>query len=136
MTSAGCTREEAWELLKKYNEEPFHLHHAVTVEGVMRYMARELGYGEDEEFWGLCGLLHDVDFGSYPDEHCTKAPELLAEIGASEELVHAVCSHGFGLCCDVEPVHEEGSVRNRRAYRNNRRGYYTKTFQELQGHGS
>ena len=110
MTSAGCTREEAWELLKKYNEEPFHLHHAVTVEGVMRYMARELGYGEDEEFWGLCGLLHDVDFGSYPDEQCTKAPELLAEIGASEELVHAVCSHGFGLCCDVEPVHEMEKV--------------------------
>lgn len=76
----------------------------------MRYMARELGYGEDEEFWGLCGLLHDVDFGSYPDEHCTKAPELLAEIGASEELVHAVCSHGFGLCCDVEPVHEMEKV--------------------------
>ena len=73
-------------------------------------MARELGYGEDEEFWGLCGLLHDVDFGSYPDEHCTKAPELLAEIGASEELVHAVCSHGFGLCCDVEPVHEMEKV--------------------------
>lgn len=82
----------------------------MTVEGVMRYMARELGYGEDEEFWGLCGLLHDVDFGSYPDEHCTKAPELLAEIGASEELVHAVCSHGFGLCCDVEPVHEMEKV--------------------------
>lgn len=98
------TREAAWELLKKYNTEPFLRHHAVTVEGVMRWYASEKGY--DPEFWGLCGLLHDIDFGMYPEEHCLKAPELLAEIDTPEEIVHAVCSHGYGLCCDVEPVHE------------------------------
>ena len=98
------TREQAWELLKKYNEEPFHQHHAVTLEGVMRYYAEKTG--NDPDFWGLCGLLHDVDFEKWPEEHCIKAPELLAEIDAPEELVHAVCSHGYGLCTDVEPVHE------------------------------
>ena len=98
------TREQAWELLKKYNEEPFHQHHAVTLEGVMRYYAEKTG--NDPDFWGICGLLHDVDFEKWPEEHCIKAPELLAEIDAPEELVHAVCSHGYGLCTDVEPVHE------------------------------
>ncbi|MBQ0017777.1 MAG: hydrolase [Clostridiales bacterium] len=102
----NVTREAAWELLKKYNKDPFHQHHAVTVEGVMRYFAKELGYEEDVDFWGLCGLLHDIDFEMWPEEHCRKAPELLAEIDAPEELVHAVCSHGYGLCCDVEPVHQ------------------------------
>ena len=97
-------RSTAWELLKKYNKEPFHLHHAVTVEGVMRYYAEKNGY--DPEFWGLCGLLHDIDFENWPEEHCAKAPELLAEIDASPELVHAVCSHGYGICSDVEPEHE------------------------------
>lgn len=93
MNTVNFTREEAWELLKKYNKEPFHLHHAVTVEGVMKYFARELGNGDEEEFWGMCGLLHDIDFGMWPEEHCQKAPELLAEINAPEELVHAVVSH-------------------------------------------
>ena len=102
-------RTEAMELLKKYNQEPFHIQHACTVEAVMRWFAEELGYG-DQEFWGLCGLLHDVDFEKYPEEHCKKAPELLAEIGAEEELVHAVCSHGYGICVDVEPVHEMEKV--------------------------
>ena len=88
-------------LLKKYNQEPFHIQHALTVEGVMRWFAKE--NQEDEEFWGIAGLLHDVDFEKWPDQHCKKAPELLAEIGASEELVHAVCSHGYGICSDVEP---------------------------------
>ncbi len=109
MTS-NFTREEALKLLKKYNKEPFHLLHAYTVERVMMYFARELGYGEDENFWGLCGLLHDVDFEMYPEEHCKKAPELLQEIGASEEIVHAVCAHGFGMCSDVEPAHEMEKV--------------------------
>ena len=86
-----------------------HIQHACTVEAVMRWFAEELGYG-DQEFWGLCGLLHDVDFEKYPEEHCKKAPELLAEIGAEEELVHAVCSHGYGICVDVEPVHEMEKV--------------------------
>jgi len=97
------TREQALCLLQKYNQEPFHILHALTVEGVMRWFAQELG--EDAGFWGLCGLLHDVDFERYPDQHCQKAPELLAEVNASEEMVHAICSHGYGLCSDVEPVH-------------------------------
>ena len=96
------TREQALALLQKYNKEPFHIQHALTVEGVMRWFAQE--NGEDLEFWGLCGLLHDIDFEVYPEEHCKKAPELLAEVNASSEMVHAICSHGYGLCCDVEPV--------------------------------
>ena len=98
------TREQAWELLRKYNKESFHLHHSVTVEGVMRYYAQKKGY--DPDFWGLCGLLHDIDFEMWPDEHCQKAPELLAEIDTPEEIVHAVCSHGYGICSDVKPEHE------------------------------
>lgn len=100
------TREQAVELLKKYNKEIFHLEHAFTLEGVMGWYARELGYGEDEDFWRLAGLLHDIDFEAYPDQHCQKAPELLQEIGASNALIHAVCSHGYGLVCDIEPEHE------------------------------
>lgn len=107
--TTNVTREQALGLLKKYNQEPFHIQHACTVEAVMRWFAEELGYG-DQEFWGLCGLLHDVDFEKYPEEHCQKAPELLAEIGAEEELIHAVCSHGYGICADVEPVHEMEKV--------------------------
>ena len=96
-------REQALALLQKYNQEPFHIQHALTVEGTMRYFAGELGY--DPEFWGIVGLLHDVDFERWPEEHCKKAPELLAEANASQALVHAVCSHGYGLCSDVEPEH-------------------------------
>ncbi len=95
------TRAQALALLQKYNKEPFHIQHALTVEGVMRWFAQE--NGEDADFWGLCGLLHDVDFECYPDQHCRKAPELLAEVDASPEMVHAICSHGYGLCSDVEP---------------------------------
>ncbi|HIY03271.1 MAG TPA: hydrolase [Candidatus Blautia faecipullorum] len=101
--NANVTREEAMALLKKYNQESFHIQHALTVEGVMRWYAAQ--NQEDEEFWGLAGLLHDADFEKWPEEHCKKAPELLAEIHASEELVHAVCSHGYGICSDVEPEH-------------------------------
>ena len=103
-------RAAAMELLKKYNSEPFHIQHAWTVEGTMRWYANELGYGEDADFWATVGLLHDVDFGSWPEQHCLKAPELLAEIGCSEEFIHAVCSHGYGICCDVEPEHEMEKV--------------------------
>jgi len=99
-------REAALGLLKKYNEEEFHLNHAYTLEGVMRYFAKKLGYEADAEFWATAGLLHDVDFEKFPKEHCLKAPELLAEINASPEFVRAVVSHGYGACCDVEPVHE------------------------------
>ena len=96
------TREQAMGLLRKYNTEPFHIQHALTVEGVMRWFAQE--GGEDADFWGLCGLLHDVDFEKWPEQHCRKAPELLAEVNASAEMVHAICSHGYGICCDVEPT--------------------------------
>ena len=98
-------RQQALDLLKKYNKEPFHILHGLTVEGVMGWYAQELGYGEEAAFWQLCGLLHDVDFEAFPDQHCQKAPELLAEIGASQELVHAVCSHAYGSCSQVQPVH-------------------------------
>lgn len=106
----AVTRQQALDLLHKYNQEPFHIRHALTVEGVMDYFARELGYGDSAGFWSLCGLLHDVDFEKYPERHCKKAPELLAEIGAEPELVHAVCSHGYGICTDVKPEHEMEKV--------------------------
>ena len=99
-------RTQALALLQKYNKEPFHILHALTVEGVMRWFAQDQGFDAEIDFWGLCGLLHDVDFEVYPEEHCRKAPELLAEVNASEEMVHAICSHGYGLCSDVEPVHQ------------------------------
>lgn len=108
--NANLNRDQALALLMEYNKEPFHILHGLTVEGTMRWFAKELGYGEDEEFWGIAGLLHDVDFEQYPDEHCKKAPELLIPAGADSELVHAVCSHGYGLCSDVEPVHEMEKV--------------------------
>lgn len=99
-------REQALALLKKYNKEAFHLRHSLTVEGVMKHYAATHGYEEDAEFWGIVGLLHDIDFENWPDQHCAKAPELLAEIDAPESLVHAVVSHGYGICSEVEPEHE------------------------------
>ena len=101
--NSNLTRDEAIALLKKYNKEPFHIIHALTVEGVMRWYANETGNGADADFWATAGLLHDIDFELYPEEHCKKAPELLKAGGASDELIHAVCSHGYGICCDVEP---------------------------------
>ena len=95
-------RQQALSLLRQYNKEHFHLQHALTVEAVMRILARELHEG-DEDFWGIVGLLHDIDFERWPEEHCKKAPELLAPAGASEELIHAVVSHGYGLCSEVAP---------------------------------
>ncbi|MBR3641589.1 MAG: hydrolase [Oscillibacter sp.] len=95
---------------EKYNAEPFHLQHALTVEGVMRWYAETLGYAAEADFWAAVGLLHDVDFEKWPEQHCQKAPELLREIGCSDELIHAVCSHGFGICSDVEPTHEMEKV--------------------------
>jgi predicted hydrolase (HD superfamily) len=98
---------EALDLLKKYNKDKFHLQHALTVEGVMRWFAENLDDGNkyDPEFWGVVGLLHDIDFELYPNEHCLKAPQLLHEAGADEALIHAVVSHGYGITVDVEPVH-------------------------------
>ena len=107
---SAVSREAALELLKKYNKEPFHLQHAYTVEGVMRWFAKDLGYAEEEDFWGIVGLLHDIDFENWPEEHCLKAPELLREGGVAEDMIHAICSHGYGLCCDVAPELEMEKV--------------------------
>ena len=109
-------REDALELLKKYNKDPFHMQHALTVEAVMRWYAKELGYGDAEEYWGIVGLLHDIDFELYPEEHCLKAPELLREGGVGEDIIHAVVSHGYGITVgcgvtlDVAPEHEMEKV--------------------------
>ncbi len=103
---ALISREQAWELLCRYNTDVFHLRHALTVEGVMKWYANELGFADEAEFWGIVGLLHDIDFERYPDEHCVKAPELLREAGAGDDLIHAVVSHGFGITsADTEPSH-------------------------------
>ena len=99
--SETISREAALALLRQYNKEPFLLRHALTVEAVMGWFARQ--NGEDETFWKTVGLLHDVDYGSFPEQHCQKAPELLREAGCGEDLIHAVVSHGYGLCSDVEP---------------------------------
>ena len=105
------SRDKAFELLKKYNKDPFHIQHAFTVEAVMKWYAKELGFQEEAEYWGIVGLLHDIDFEQYPDEHCLKAPELLREAGVGEDIIHAVCSHGYGITVgndttiDVEPTH-------------------------------
>jgi len=103
---AGINRAQAWELLKQYNKDPFHLQHALTVEGVMKWFASDQGFGAESEFWGIVGLLHDIDFEQFPSEHCLKAPQLLEAGGASREVIHAVCSHGYGLTAvDASPEH-------------------------------
>ena len=110
------TREEAFELLKKYNQDPFHIRHALTVESVMQWYAKKLGYGNEAEYWGIVGLLHDIDFEVYPQEHCLKAPELLREAGVGEDIIHSVVSHGYGITIgcgvtlDVAPEHEMEKV--------------------------
>ena len=103
-------REDAWKLLLKYNQDSFHIQHALTVEGVMKWYANELGYEKDAEYWGIVGLLHDIDFEQYPEAHCIKAPELLREAGVGEDIIHAVCSHGYELTVDVKPEHEMEKV--------------------------
>lgn len=104
--NTGITRETAVGLLLKYNKEKFHIQHAVTVENVMKDYAEKLGYADEAAEWGIVGLLHDVDFEKYPEQHCIKAPELLREVNASDELIHAVCSHGYGITVDIKPEHE------------------------------
>ena len=94
-------RKEALELLRKYNKEPFHILHGLTVEGTMRYFAKQ--YGEDEEYWGIVGLLHDIDFEMYPEEHCTKCIEILKENNISDEMIYSIRSHAYGLCSDAKP---------------------------------
>ena len=110
MRTSKITRDEALKLLEKYNKESFHIQHGLTVEGVMRWYAKELGYGEEEEYWGQVGLLHDIDFELYPEQHCIKTPDLLKEGGVGEDMIYAVCSHGYGICCDIKPEHEMEKV--------------------------
>ena len=102
---SNLSRQESLALLRQYNKDRFHLRHALTVEGVMRWYAQALGFGGDADFWATVGLLHDIDFELYPQEHCQKAPELLRGAGVGEDMIHAICSHGYGLCCDVKPEH-------------------------------
>ncbi len=107
---AGFSREEAWQLLNEYNKEPFHLRHAVTVEGVMKYFAEELGYADEKEFWGIVGLLHDLDFEQFPEQHCIKEQEIMHERGIDERIIHATASHGYKLTVDIAPEHEMEKV--------------------------
>jgi len=104
------TREDAWALLNEYNKDPFHLKHALILEGVMKYFARLLGYGDEEEFWGIVGLLHDLDFEMYPDQHCVKQQEIMRERGIDERIIRATASHGYGICVDIKPEHEMEKV--------------------------
>lgn len=104
------TRDEAFELLKKYNKEAFHIRHAITLEKVLMWYADKLGYESEREFWGIVGLLHDIDFELYPDEHCKKAVDLLKEGGVNESVIRSVCSHGYGICSDIKPEHEMEKV--------------------------
>ena len=110
MRESKLTRQQALDLLRQYNREPFHLQHALTVEGVMRWYANELGHADEADYWATVGLLHDIDFELYPEQHCQKAPELLAAGGVGEDMIHAICSHGYGICCDVEPQEEMEKV--------------------------
>jgi predicted hydrolase (HD superfamily) len=104
------TREKALEILLKYNQEPFLIQHGLTLEGVLRWYAKELGYEDEADYWAVVGLLHDIDFEMYPDEHCKKAPELLREEGISEDMIRSICSHGYGICSDIEPICEMEKV--------------------------
>lgn len=104
------TREEAWNLLTEYNKEEFHLEHARIVEQTMRYFANKLGYGDEEDFWGIVGLLHDLDFEGYPDEHCIKEQEIMRERGIDERIIHAAASHGYAITVDIKPEHEMEKV--------------------------
>ena len=100
------TRDAAWELLTRYNKDAFHLHNAETVEKTMRYFARELGYAEEEDYWGIVGMLHDIDFEQWPQAHCIKSQALLKELGVEDSINRAVASHGYAICTDIAPEHE------------------------------
>ena len=110
MHESKLTRPQALDLLRQYNKEPFHIQHALTVEGVMRWYANELGHADEADYWATVGLLHDIDFELYPEQHCQKAPGLLAAGGVGEDMIHAICSHGYGICCDIEPQEEMEKV--------------------------
>ncbi|MCI9157072.1 MAG: hydrolase [Lawsonibacter sp.] len=106
----SITHEQAWSLLTQYNKEPFHLRHAITVEHVMGWYARELGYGEEADFWSVVGLLHDLDFEMWPEEHCVKSQELMRQAGVDESIIRATASHGWGQCVDIKPEQEMEKV--------------------------
>ena len=110
MHTSKLSRDEAFALLLQYNKAPFHIRHALTVEAVMTWFANTLGFSDEAEYWGIVGLLHDIDFEQYPDEHCQKAPELLRAGGAGEDMIYSVCSHGYGICSDCEPKDEMEKV--------------------------
>lgn len=110
MHTSIISREKALELLKKHNKESFHIRHALTVEGVMQYFAEKLGFSDEADYWAIVGLLHDIDFEEYPEQHCQKAPELLREGGVGEDMIRSICSHGYGICCDIEPEHKMEKV--------------------------
>ncbi len=110
MHTSIISREKALELLKKHNKESFHIRHALTVEGVMHYFAEKLGFSDEADYWAIVGLLHDIDFEEYPEQHCQKAPELLREGGVGEDMIRSICSHGYGICCDIEPEHKMEKV--------------------------
>lgn len=104
MHKSNLTREQAFELLKKYNKDPFHIRHSLTMEGVMRWYAGNLGFEDEADYWSQVGLLHDIDFENWPELHCQKAPELLREGGCADDMIRSICSHGYGICVDIEPL--------------------------------
>ena len=104
------TPEQAWELLCEYNEGDFHRKHGRIVGDVLRWYANELGYGDEADFWQAVGILHDLDFEQWPEQHCTKEQELLRERGIDERRIHAVASHGYALTVDIAPKHEMEKV--------------------------
>lgn len=109
MTS-NITDSEALQLLKQYNKEPFHIQHALTLQGVMKWFATDMGFGDDAQYWSIVGLLHDIDFELYPEQHCQKAPELLRPAGVGEDMIRSICSHGYGICSDIKPEHRMEKV--------------------------
>lgn len=136
MRESKITRDEAFELLKKYNKDPFHIRHALTVEGVMRWYAKELGYADEEEYWGIVGLLHDIDFELYPEEHCKKAPELLKAGGVGDDMIYSICSHGYGICVESSLFTRwKSALRGGRADRAYLVGGADAPVQERDGHG-
>ena len=104
------TRDDAWALLTEYNQDPFHLEHAQIVEQTMRYFADKLGYGDEQDFWGIVGLLHDLDFEQFPDQHCIKEQEILRDRSIDERIIHATASHGYAITVDIQPEHEMEKV--------------------------
>lgn len=104
------TREGAWELLREYNKDEFHLEHAEIVGKTMRYFAEKLGYGDEADFWEVVGILHDLDFEMYPQEHCIRSQEIMRERGVDERIIHATASHGYAITVDIKPEHEMEKV--------------------------